>query len=122
MCSPEVSGHVKTLETEYGVPAVGVHADVFARLVESVSRANGQPRARRAFVPTPVTTKSPAELRSYIEGHDPVNARPFAEQLLGELTRPIADEDLRGVSPDRSTPRHVEADTEENLQRFFREQ
>jgi hypothetical protein len=122
MCSPEVSGHVKTLESEYGVPAVGVHADAFARLVESVSRANGQPRARRAFVPTPVTTKSPGELRAYIEGEDPIHARPFVEQVFEQLTRPLADDDLRGVSSDRSTPRFLEADTEDNLQLLFREQ
>jgi hypothetical protein len=121
MCSPEVSGHVKTLESEYGVPTVGVHADAFARLVESVSRANGQPRARRAFVPTPVTTKTPAELRAYIAGDDPVHGRPFAEQLVDQLTRALAEEDLRGVASDRSTPRLVEPDTEDNLQRLFRE-
>jgi hypothetical protein len=122
MCSPEVSGHVKTLETDYGVPAVGVHAHVFARLVESVSRANGQPRARRAFIPTPVTTKSPAELRAYIEGDDPINARPFIEQLVDQLTRPLAEDDLRDVSSDRSTPRFLEPDTEDNLQLLFRQQ
>jgi len=122
MCSPEVSGHVMTLETQYGVPSVGVHADAFVRLVESVSRANGQPRARRAFVPTPVTTKTPAELRGYVEGADPVTGRPFVEQVFGELTAALADDDLRGVASDRSTPRLVDEDTEDNLQRLFREQ
>ena len=119
MCSPEVSGHVKELEVDYGVPSVGVHADVFARLVETVSRQNGQPQARRAFVPTPVTTKTPAELRGYIEGADPVNGRPFVEQLVEELTRSLADEDIRGTAPDRSTPRLLEPDTEDNLQQLF---
>ena len=56
------------LETEYGVPSVAVHADAFARLVESVLRVNGMPRARRAFVPTPVMGKTRAELRAYVEG------------------------------------------------------
>src|SRR5262245_27771595 len=121
MCSPEVSGHVMTLETQYGVPSVGVHADAFVRLVESVSRANGQPRARRAFVPTPVTTKTPDELRGYIEGSDPFFGRPFMEQVFSELTAELGQDDLRGVSSDRSTPRLVDEDTEENLQRLFRE-
>ena len=31
------------LETEYGVPTVAVHADAFARLVDSVLRVNGTP-------------------------------------------------------------------------------
>jgi hypothetical protein len=121
MCSPEVSGHVTELETQYGVPSVGVHADAFVRLVETVSRANGQPRARRAFVPTPVTTKTPDELRAYIEGTDPVHGRPFMEQLFGQLTQALDDGDLRDVASDRSTPRLVEPDTEEELQLLFRE-
>src|SRR5919201_2780376 len=121
MCSPEVSGHVMELETGYGVPAVGVHADAFVRLVESVSRANGQPRARRAFVPTPVTTKTAAELRDYIEGVDPVSGRPFVDQVFAERTAPLEADDLRGVATDRSTPRLVDEDTEDNLQKLFRD-
>jgi hypothetical protein len=121
MCAPEVSGHAKELEVDYGVPSVAVHADAFARLVESVARVNGMPRQRRAFVPTPVLEKTPAELRAYIEGDDPVHGRPFMATVLDALTKPLPPEDLRGVAYDRSTPRLVEPDTEENLQRLFRE-
>jgi hypothetical protein len=121
MCAPEVSGHVMTLETEYGVPAVGVHADAFARLVDSVSRVNGMPRARRAFVPTPVLNRSPADLRAYVEGADPVSGRPFMVELVEALTQRVAEEDLRGVEFDRSSPRLLEPDTEEQLQRLFRD-
>jgi hypothetical protein len=110
-----------TLETDFGVPAVGVHADVFSRLVASVVKVNGMPNARRAFVPTPVLSKTRAELRAYIEGNDPTNGRPFTEVLIEELTKEVAPEDLRGVGYDRSTPRFVEADTEDNLQRLFRD-
>ncbi|HEX9644172.1 MAG TPA: UGSC family (seleno)protein [Acidimicrobiia bacterium] len=111
-----------SLETDYGVPSVGVHADVFSRLVDSVVRVNGMPRARRAFVPTPVLGVSTDTLRAYVGGEDPTSGRPFAEVLVEALTRPLADEDLRGVSFDRSTPRFVEPDTEENLQLLFRQQ
>jgi hypothetical protein len=74
------------LETEYGVPAVAVHADAFARLVDSVLRANGMPAARRAYVPTPVMARTPAELRAYIEGDDPVRGRPFMAEVLDALS------------------------------------
>jgi hypothetical protein len=110
-----------TLETEFGVPAVGVHADVFSRLVASVVKVNGMPNARRAFVPTPVLGKTRAELRAYIEGNDPTNGRPFSEVLIEALTKEVAPEDLRGVGYDRSTPRFVDPDTEDNLQRVFRD-
>jgi hypothetical protein len=110
-----------TLETDFGVPAVGVHADVFSRLVASVVKVNGMPNARRAFVPTPVLSKTRAELRAYIEGNDPTNGRPFSDVLIEALTKEVAPEDLRGVGYDRSTPRFVEPDTEDNLQRLFRD-
>jgi hypothetical protein len=103
------------------VPAVAVHADVFSRLVDSVVRVNGMPRARRAYVPTPVMGKAPAELRSYIEGQDPVHGRPFMAELTDSLTRPVDQADLRGVELDRSAPRLVDADTEDNLLRLFEE-
>jgi hypothetical protein len=101
---------------------VAVHADAFVRLVDSVLRVNGVPRARRAYVPTPVMERTPAELRAYIEGDDPVRARPFMAELLEALIRPLGDDDLRGVDFDRSSPRLVGPDMEENLQRRFREE
>lgn len=119
MCSPEVFGHTLTLETDYGVPTVGIHADVFARLVDSVASVNGMPQGRRAYVPTPVLNQPVEVLRSYIEGEDPIQGRPFLTEVLDALTRPVSEEHLRGVAFDRSTPRLVEEDTEENLRALF---
>jgi hypothetical protein len=109
------------LETAYGVPAVGVHADAFVRLVESVARVNGMPRARRAFVPTPVMGKSSDELLAYISGDDPVNRRPFMDVVVEQLVAKVDEKDLRGVGFDRSASRFVEPDTEDNLRRRFME-
>jgi len=103
---------------EGGVPTVAVHTDVFARLARSVARVNGMPTTRQAFVPQPVVGRSPGDLRGYIEGVDPVNGRPFMQEVIEGLTRPL-DDDLTGVSFDRSTPRLLEPDTEDNLQRIF---
>ncbi len=100
------------------MPTVAVHTDVFARLAHSVARVNGMPTTRQAFVPQPVVGKSPAELRAYIEGADPVDGRPFMQVVLEGLTRP-SDGDLTGLSFDRSTPRLLEPDTAENLERLF---
>jgi hypothetical protein len=110
-----------TLESEFGVPAVGVHADVFARLVDSVSKVNGMPHARRAFLPGAVMSKSRAELSADIDGDDPTAGRPFHDVLIDALIAPVPPEDLRGLGIDRSTPRFVEPDTEDNLHRLFRE-
>jgi hypothetical protein len=103
---------------EGGVPTVAVHTDVFARLARSVARVNGMPTTRQAFVPQPVVGRSPAELRAYIEGTDPVNGRPFMQEVIEGLTKPL-DGDATGVSFDRSTPRLLEPDTAENLEQLF---
>ena len=104
---------------ESGLPSVAVHTDVFARLARVSALANGMPRARQAFVPQPVVDRTPAQLRGYIEGIDPVSKRPFMQELIEGLTGDLSDEDLKGVSFDRSTPRLLPADTEDNLQQLF---
>jgi hypothetical protein len=98
-----------------------VHTHVFARLAQSVAKVNGMPAARQAFVPQPVVGQAPATLRGYIEGTDPVNKRPFMQELLEGLTKPLDDGADRGLSFDRSTPRLLEPDTEENLHTLFLE-
>ena len=77
------------------------------------------PTARQAFVPQPIVGRSPAELRAYIEGEDPIHKKPFVQIMMEALTNPLTDEDLKGVAFDRSTPRLLEADTEENLHGLF---
>ena len=104
---------------ESGLPSIAVHTDVFARLARVSALANGMPRARQAFVPQPVVDRTPAQLRGYIEGIDPVSKRPFMQELIEGLTGDLSDEDLKGVSFDRSTPRLLPPDTEDNLQQLF---
>jgi len=104
---------------EAGVPSVAVHTHVFSRLARATALANGMPRARQAFVPQPVVDLSPTELRAYIEGKDRISGRPFMQELIEGLTGSLNSDDLKGVSFDRSIPRLLEPDTEENLQRRF---
>jgi hypothetical protein len=108
-----------TIEAKYGVPAVAIHTDKFDRVVRSVAAVNGMPALRQAFVPQPVMGKSARELRAYVDGLDPLSGRPVMQEVVEGLTRPLADEDLKPVEFDRSTPRLVDPDTEENLQRLF---
>ena len=109
------------METEHGVPTVAVHVQVFSRLVDSTARSNGMPHARQAFVPVPVFNQPPAVLRGYVEGDEPVHGGPFMRRVFDLLTTPLSDDDLRGSGWDRSTPRLLEPDTEENLHELFRE-
>jgi hypothetical protein len=102
-----------------GIPTVAVHTHVFARLVRSVALANGMPTTRQAFVPQPVVGRSAAELRAYIEGEDPISKTPFAESIITGLTGPLTDEDLAGMSFERTTPRLLDADSEDKLRQLF---
>jgi hypothetical protein len=104
---------------EQGVPTVAVHTHAFARLARSVARANGMPTTRQAFVPQPIVGRSAPELRAYVEGADPISKLPFAQELIEGLTEPLADEDLAGLSFERSTPRLLPPDSEENLRQTF---
>jgi hypothetical protein len=104
------------------VPVVALHTHVFDRVVRSVVRVGGMPEARYAFVPQPVMGKTAAELRAYVEGTDPVTGRPVMQEVIEGLTEPITLEALpEAERSDRSTPRLVEPDTEENLHRLFLE-
>jgi hypothetical protein len=105
-----------------GVPTVAVHTHVFARLVRSVALANGMPTTRQAFVPQPIVDRSAAHLRAYIEGADPISKRPFMQEVIEGLTKPLDDSDLKGVSFERTTPRFLEPDTEDNLRQLFESQ
>lgn len=104
---------------EAGVPTIAVHTDVFARLAKSAALANGMPTTRQVFVPQPIVDRTTAQLRAYIEGPDPVTKRPFMQEVIEGLTGPLNDNDLKGVTFERSTPRLLDPDTEENLQQHF---
>ena len=49
-----MSTHAITIDTDYGVPTVALHTDIFVNVVNSVSQVKGMPEAPRAFVPQPV--------------------------------------------------------------------
>lgn len=81
--------------------------------------ANGMPTARQAYVPQPLVDRSAADLRGYIEGKDPVSNRPFMQEILEGLSSPLTREDETGVSFERSNPRLLAPDSEDNLQQLF---
>jgi hypothetical protein len=81
----------------------------------------GMPRLRQVYVPQPVVDRSAADLRAYIEGHDPVSGRPFMQEVLEGLTAPLTSEDLQGLTFERTTPRLLEPDGDDDLHRLFEE-
>ena len=101
------------------MPSIAVHTHVFARVAKSTARLRGFPTLRHAFVPQPLVGRTPAELRAYIEGADPISGRPFMQELIEGLLRPLDGADLTGESFERSTPRTLPPDTKANLRERF---
>ena len=111
-------GFALALEQD-GIPTIPVSTHVFARLAKATSLSAGMPTTRNCFVPQPVVGRTPSELRDYIEGIDPVKKRPFMQCVLEGLTQPLTGEDMKGATFERSTPRLLEPDTEDNLRQLF---
>jgi hypothetical protein len=110
------------MEVNYGVPTASMQTDSFVEAVEAVAYANGMPRQRFVYIPQPVMGKTNAELRAYVDGNSPVTGRPVMQDVIDALTQPLSEQDTRLVTFERSTPRLVEPDREENLRQLFLEQ
>jgi hypothetical protein len=104
---------------EGGVPSIAVHTKQFVRLCKATALSMGMPALRQAYTQHPVVDRSAADLRGYIDGADAVSGRPFMQEVLDGLTGTLDDLDLHGLTFERTTPRLVEPDTEDNLQRLF---
>jgi hypothetical protein len=104
---------------EAGVPTIPVSTHAFARLAKASALTGGMPTLRNVYVPQPVVGRTASELREYIEGTDPVLKQPFMKGVLEGLTQPLTEEDLKGATFERSTPRLLEPDTEDNLRQLF---
>ncbi|MGH2520488.1 MAG: UGSC family (seleno)protein, partial [Chloroflexota bacterium] len=111
-----------TLDVAYQVPTIAVHTHIFAAVTRAVARANGTPGMRQAYVPQPVMGKTPAELRAYVDGTDPVTKLPFMREVVDGLTGALSEDDVAGLSFERDSARLCEPGTEEQLRRFFLDQ
>jgi hypothetical protein len=111
--------HCINMESEYEIPTVSIQTEVFQGIVTATSYAQGMPHQRHVYVPQPVMGKSNSELRAYVDGNDPITGRPVMAEVIEALTRPLSSEEQQPATFDRSTPRFVEPDTEENLRQLF---
>src|SRR5689334_8178564 len=93
----------------------------FARLADSSTRVRGVRHLRSAYVPGTLADRTRDELRAFVEGDDPVTGRPFMEGVVAQLTGPLDASDPQELTFERSTPRLLEPDTEDNLRRRFEE-
>src|ERR1700730_16157072 len=107
------------VEATYGVPTVAMHTDKFDTVVRQVAAHNGMPGLRQVFVPQPIMGKTAVQLRAYVDGADPITGRAVMQEVIDGLTRPIDASELGPLEFDRSSPRLLVPDSEENLHRLF---
>lgn len=81
----------------------------------------GMPALRLVFTPTPVGGKTRKELDAYIAGNDPVTKRPFMQEVVDDLTRPLNDEEKKTGTVKREKKRLIGPDTADHIQNYFDE-
>ena len=121
-----MSRNCKELEQQYGIPAVAGSASniVDYGLNYNFKYNNGSPIRYIGF-PFPVAGQPQEVHHKYIfEGKDVVSGKPMMQAFIDALTVPLTDrEKYRGPAPEPppEESRFLGPDTEENLQRLFKE-
>jgi hypothetical protein len=105
-----------------GIPTVPVVTERFQKLVTAIAFKRRIPNMRIVYTPHPVTDRSSAISRRYLEGEDPRTGKPILEEIIAALTEPVSSED-RGTEflPRDPRPRFLEPDTVKNLEQYFYE-
>lgn len=79
----------------------------------------GMPYHRIINVPHPISRVPASICREYIEGNDPVTGRPVLDEIVEALTKPLTEEEKHAGWVERTTPRLIGPETEENLLNLF---
>jgi hypothetical protein len=122
-----VSRNCKQLEQQYKIPTVGGAASNIIKysLGHDFQYTNGSPIRYISF-PFPVAGQPKPVHHKYIfESKDVVSGKPMMQAFVDALTAPLTDkEKYKGPAPEpaEAQSRFLGPDTEENLQRLFRDQ
>ena len=120
-----MSRHARTLEKDYSIPSVGLAGSNIVGYATGYDFIynNGMP-VRYVALPFPVAGQPKSVHHQYIfEGKDQVSGKPTMQAIIDALTRPLTDkEKIKGAPPEAAPePRLLPPDTEENLQRLFKD-
>lgn len=92
---------------------------MFQEITRAAGYKRGMPHQRITFVPHPVAFKPVSLHREYVEGKDPITGKPIMQEIIEALTKPLTEEEKKTGFLERTQPRLIGPDTEENLQRLF---
>jgi hypothetical protein len=112
------------LETQYGIPTVSLANEnvVTFGINAHFKYSTGMP-LRYVGMPYPFTGLNEDMLKTYLDGRDNVSGKPVMKAIVDALTTPLTDnEKISGVPPESEPEsRFIPPDTEENLQRLFKD-
>ncbi len=112
------------LERQYGIPTASLANEniVSFGLGDHFRYSTGMP-LRFVGMPYPFTGLKKEMLQKYLEGNDNVSGKPIMQAIADCLTKPLtAEEKKTGALPEVAPePRFLPADTEDNLQRLFKD-
>ncbi len=113
-----------TLERQYGIPTVSLSNEniVSFGIGAHFKYSTGMP-LRFVGVPYPFTGLNNENLKSYLEGKDRITGNPVMQAIVDCLTKPLTAEEKKSGIPAEaaSEPRFLSPDTEDNLQRLFKD-
>ena len=112
------------LEKQYGIPTASLaNENVVSFGLNAYFKYNTGMPLRWVGVPYPFTGLSREMLKTYPEGKDRVTGKPLMQAIVDCLTKPLtAEEKKTGVPPEAAPePRFLRPDTEDNLQRLFKD-
>jgi hypothetical protein len=113
----------RNIELEGKIPTVGASGVNVVKFKDyELKYANGMPIRFVAF-PFPVAGQPRSVHKSYVEGKDLLSGKPMMQAIIDALTMPLTDEEKKeGMPPEGiPEPRLLEADTEVNLRRLFKD-
>ena len=120
-----VSRDSRQIEKDHNIPTIsiaGANVVPFG-LGPHVDYTTGLP-LRFAALPFPFTGQKREVYKSFIEGKDMVSGKPLMQAIVEGLTKPLTEKEKQSGPVQQSAvlPRFLKPDTEENLQRLFKDQ
>ena len=108
------------IEREYGIPTVALsNENIVSFGIDTHAKYSTGMPLRFVGVPYPFTGLSKEQLKTYVEeGKDKVTGKSIMQAIIDALTIPIKKSEIPKPIPE---PRFLPPDTEENLQRLFKD-
>ena len=113
-----------TLEKQYGIPTVSLaNAGVVLTGAPELFKYNTGMPLRFVGLPYPFTGLSRERLKTYLDDKDNISGKTIMQAVVDGFTAPLTEEEkMTGAPPQPAQePRFLPPDTEDNLQRLFKD-